>query len=276
MWVAIIPKFFFDATVAIGIEIEDDVKCIGTGFLVGRKEDDNTDNYTIYLITNYHVVEKKDSVVVRFNQKNSGNCRDYNITLTEDNNELFSKHKAADIIAIRISPDFLKVNNSEYNWFALDNHALTLSQMRETDVVEGCIVYSLGFPINMIGTNRKTPICRIGCISRVSDLFEKGNTNNEFLIDLQTLPGNSGAPVINRPESSHIEGTTHNSSSNLIGIIVGTIDYSEKCDVSENCEEKTCAKLYEKNSGFAVVHPVDTIIEVVEQEYYRRRDGYER
>ena len=32
----------------------------------------------------------------------------------------------------------------------------------------------------------------------------------------------------------------------------------------------------EKNSGFAVVHPVDTVIEVVEQEYYRRRDGYER
>ncbi len=271
---AIIPKFFFDATVAIGVKTEDDVKCIGTGFLVGRKED-NTDNYTIYLITNYHIVEKKTNVVVRFNQKNSDNCRDYNITLTEDNIELFSRHKDADIIAIRISPGVLKMNNSEYNWFDLNNHALTLSKMRETDVIEGCIVYSLGFPINMIGTNRKTPICRIGCISRVSDLFEKGNTSNEYLIDLQALPGNSGAPVINRPESSHIEGTTHNSSSNLIGIINGTIDYSEKCEHSENCEEKTCTKIREKNSGFAIVHPVDTIIEVVEQEYCRRRDGYE-
>ena len=119
----------------------------------------------------------------------------------------------------------------------------------------------------MIGNNRKTPICRIGCISRISDLFDDDQIT-EYLIDLQAIPGNSGAPVINRPENSFIQGTAHNASSNLIGIISGTIDYSEKC------ENTVCAMEHERSSGFATVHPVDTIREVVEQEYHRGRGSH--
>lgn len=261
--VAIIPKFFFDTVVALGVKKDNEIKWIGTGFLVGRKET-NSEAYTIFLITNYHIVENKDNIFVRFNQKNFEECRDYNVILEDSGKELYSKHENADIIAIQISPAVLRENNSEYSWFALDKHSLEIKQMQATDVAEGSIVYSLGFPINMIGNNRKNPLCRIGCISRISDLFENYESD-EYLIDLQTIPGNSGAPVINRPENLCIEGTTHNQTANLIGIISGTIDYSEKC------EEPYCAKAHEKNSGFAIVHPVDAIKEVVEREYARRR-----
>lgn len=261
---AIIPKFFLDAVVSIGINVENEIKWIGTGFLVGRKENAN-DSYTIFLITNYHIVENKESVIVRFNQIDSHDYNDYNIILMDSNQMYYSKHATADIVAIQIKPGFLKEHNLEYGWFALDKHSLDLDEMRETDVVEGSIVYSLGFPINMIGTARKTPICRIGCISRISDLFEDAKME-EYLIDLQAIPGNSGAPVINRPENSFLRGTSHNESANLIGIISGTIDYSEKCEGAE------CAKVHEKNSGFAIVHPVNAIKLVVEQEYYRGRD----
>lgn len=264
VFVAIIPKFFFDAVVALGVEEDKEIKWIGTGFLVGRKEE-NLDSYTIYLITNYHIVENKSGILVRFNQKDGNECRDYRVVLKDSTKELFSKHQTADVIAIQIMPEFLKKNNSEFNWFALDKHALSLQQMQSTDVLEGSIVYSLGFPINMIGTNRKTPVCRIGCISKISDLFENRELE-EYLIDLQAIPGNSGAPVINRPEDLFIKGTNHNASANLIGIISGTIDYSEQCD------ESTCPKEHEKSSGFAIVHPVDTIVEVIEKEYIRRRD----
>ena len=259
---AIIPKFFFDTVVAIGIKINENIKWIGTGFLVGRKENDN-ERYTIYIITNYHVVENKNKIVIRFNKENLADYRDYEIELFDKDTANFSKHDNADIIAIQISPHVLNNDHSEYSWFSLDKHALTVSQMKETDVIEGCLVYSLGFPINMIGEHRKNPICRLGCISRISDLFN--SDNNEFLIDLQAIPGNSGAPVINRPEETCIQGTTHNTSSNLIGIISGTIDYSEISDIEP-------IKEYEKNSGIATVHTVDAIIEVVEKEYQRGRD----
>lgn len=261
--VAIIPKFFFDAVVAIGMNVDNETKWLGTGFLVGRRED-GKESYTIYLITNYHLIENKTEIIIRFNQKDIFDYRDYGIKLIDQEREWYSRHDNADIIAIQISPNVLTNDNSEFNWFALDKHSLTLEKMKTTDVVEGSLVYSLGFPINMIGESRKNPICRLGCISRISDLFSNGK--NEYLIDLQAIPGNSGAPVINRPEVNYIEGTSHNSSSNLIGIITGTIDYSEKCD------DDKCPKEHEKNSGIATVHTVDAIIEVVEKEYLRRRD----
>lgn len=248
---------------AVGVEEDNNTKWIGTGFLVGRKEK-SSDTYTIFLITNYHIIENKREILVRFNQKGGNECRDYRVALRDSLKELFSKHQTADVIAIQILPEFLKQNNSEFNWFALDKHALSLKQMKLTDVLEGSIVYSLGFPINMIGTNRKTPVCRIGCISKISDLFENREIE-EYLIDLQAIPGNSGAPVINRPEDLYIKGTSHNESANLIGIISGTIDYSEKC------EDSNCSKEHEKSSGFAIVHPVDIIMEVVEMEYMRGR-----
>lgn len=259
---AIIPKFFFDAVVAIGSKADNETKWIGTGFLVGRK-DESTELYTIYLITNYHIIENKAEIIVRFNQKDAFDYRDYGIRLIDQNIAYYSKHDNADIIAIQISPSVLKNDHSEYNWFSLDKHALTIEQMKATDVVEGCLVYSLGFPINMIGEHRKNPICRLGCISRVSDLFL--DQKNEYLIDLQAIPGNSGAPVINRPEETCIQGTTNNTSANLIGIISGTIDYSEQCS------DDKCPMEYEKNSGIATVHTVDAIIDVVEKEYFRRR-----
>lgn len=259
---AIIPKFFFDAVVAIGIEVDKDIKWIGTGFLVGRKEPEE-DAYTIFLITNHHIIEEKENIIVRFNKKGTLEYTDYNIKLEEQGRQKYSKHENADVIAVQISPSVLRSNNSEYNYFCLDKHSLNLEQMNSTDVIEGAIVYSLGFPINMVGSNRKSPICRMGCISRISNLFNDDN-ENEYLLDLQTIPGSSGAPIINRPETLYIEKTSHNESANLIGIISGTIDYSEKCS-DENCDKE-----HEKNSGFTIAHPVDVIVEVVEQEYKRR------
>ena len=120
---AIIPRFFFDAVVAIGVKSEENVSWIGTGFLVGRKEQ-STNSYTIYLVTNYHIVQNKREIVVRFNQVDANDCKDYIITLINDAEERFSKHAVADVIAVQMSPGFLKDNNSEYSWFALDKHAL--------------------------------------------------------------------------------------------------------------------------------------------------------
>ena len=65
---AIIPSFFMNAVVALGIKLPDNKKhWIGTGFIVGRKEKDNPKLSTHYIITNKHVVEGKNTIFVRFN-----------------------------------------------------------------------------------------------------------------------------------------------------------------------------------------------------------------
>ncbi len=61
-------------------------------------------------------------------------------------------------------------------------------------------MYVLGFPMNMVDSI-KAPICRIGCIARFADAYIRRKENPVFLIDAQTFPGNSGGPVISRPET---------------------------------------------------------------------------
>lgn len=261
---ALIPGFFFNSVVSIGIKSYDAVtQWIGTGFLVGRKEH-SSDLYTIFLITNYHLIESKNKILLRFNKQEENKYRDCEIILSKNKKPLYSRHPQADVIAMQLSPSYLDKNKLDYSWFSLDEHSLTLSQMKETDVIEGCLVYSLGYPLNLIGSDRNIPICRLGCISRISDLFF--SNINEYLVDIQTIPGNSGSPIINRPENSYIQGTSNNSSANLIGIISGTIDYSEKSN------DKISEYEQEKNSGFAIVHTVDTIKEVVDMEYSRVKE----
>lgn len=58
---AIIPDFFLNAVVALGIDGGDGKKhWIGTGFIVGRKEIDNPNLSTYYIITNKHSLNKSE------------------------------------------------------------------------------------------------------------------------------------------------------------------------------------------------------------------------
>ena len=81
--------------------------------------------------------------------------------------------------------------------------------MKDTGVDEGSLVYALGFPMNLVDNSVKAPICRLGCISRVEDTFENPQKATKFLVDAQTFPGNSGGPIVSRPEHISIDGTPY-------------------------------------------------------------------
>ena len=68
---SVIPNHFVDAVVAIGVgqQFNGHIEkmWIGTGFLVSIQEPDNIQTSTIYLITNKHVLNGRNTVYVRFN-----------------------------------------------------------------------------------------------------------------------------------------------------------------------------------------------------------------
>ena len=266
---AIIPHFFLDAVIAIGIDGLDGNKIwIGTGFIVGRKEVDNPTLSTHYIITNKHVIEHKRHIYVRFNSLGDTLVKDYRIDLYGSAGEaLYSAHPndKTDVIAVQIRPQTLINDKSIWGSFDLGDHALTLEQMSRTGVTEGNLVYALGFPMGKVDII-KAPICRLGCISRVMDAFIKQRENPTFLVDAQVFPGNSGGPIVSRPEQSSIEGTPSNSSANLIGILSEYIPYQETLYSRQTGRARM---IQEENSGLTVVHPVDRIKEVVELEWAR-------
>ena len=265
---AIIPNFYKDAVVALGVDGTDSKRhWIGTGFMVGRLEEGSKDQYTIYIITNKHVVEHFDLVFVRFNNAESVGVKDLRMQLVEKDQKLYSEHpnKDSDIVAIQIRPGVLIANHLKLSFFKLEQHALSLSDMQKTGVEEGSLVYALGFPI-------KAPICRLGCISRIADAFVEPENANTFLVDAQVFPGNSGGPVLNRPEIVSIDGTSSNSSCNLVGILSAYVPYQE---LLYSKQTNKVRMIQEENSGLTIVHPVDRIKEVVEMDWKLHRINLE-
>lgn len=265
---AIIPPGFMDAVVALGVELPDNKKYwVGTGFLVGRKEEDASNESTIYIITNKHVVKNQKQLYVRFNNNGAVGVKDLLMYLVNNDMEkLYTEHPQldVDVVAIRISPQVIIDNNLSLSFFDLDAHSLTLEQMQRTGVDEGNLVYALGFPMNLVNDHVKTPICRLGCISRVTDAFVNPQTAVAYLVDAQTFPGNSGGPIVSRPEHISIRDTPNNIKANLIGILSAYIPYRETLYSKQTGRDRM---IQEENSGLTIVHPVDRIKEVVELEW---------
>lgn len=272
---AIIPSFFMDAVVSLGVNRpgEPNKKLwVGTGFLVGRKETNDPNHSTIYVITNKHVIENQPMLYVRFNHVGNTGVKDLIMPLIhKDGSPLYSLHPngLVDVVAIQIIPKVIIQNNLSLNYYDLDKHAVTLSQMEKTGINEGNLIYALGFPMNLVHDSIKTPICRLGCISRVADAFSNPTKATQFLVDAQTFPGNSGGPVVSRPEYVSIDGTPHNTKANLIGILSAYIPYQETLFSRQTGRNRM---IQEENSGLTIVHPVDRIQEVVELEWQRNED----
>lgn len=137
--------------------------------------------------------------------------------------------------------------------------------MKITGVEEGNLVYALGFPMRLVNDIR-APICRLGCISRIADTFLLRNGTPIFLVDAPVFPGNSGGPIISRPEYVSICGTPANTRANLIGILSQYLSYEDKL-ISQQTGKIRMVQT--ENSGLTIVHPVDRIKEVVEIEWQR-------
>lgn len=260
---AIIPQIFNDAVVAIGITDKNgEKKWVATGFIVARKNEKG--GYNTFLVTNKHVLEcGLSELLLRFNVAGKIDAKDYPMDLKDkEGNCVYSTHPTADVASVFLNASVLSADLGNISAFVLDELALTREQMIENEVVEGTIVYTLGFPSGLVGVDSKVPLCRMGCISKI-----KETVNGEgYLLDIQNFPGSSGSPVINRIESNHLKGTKQFNSTRLIGIIASYIPYIE-----ELISKKTgkTMQVLQENSGIAIAYDVDSIKETVELEFAR-------
>lgn len=259
-----IEKKFLNSVVALGISTPtpDDKNhkhWVGTGFLVGfHKEKDE-----VYLVTNKHVVQDQNQLYIRFNTLNGAPANDFPLTIRDRKGLVqfsFHPNEQIDIVAVSLNLEFLKSSNSSFDFYDLSKDAYTLDEMEKNQLNEGSLVYALGFPMNLVDQDRQYPICRLGCISRISNAFDVDNAI-DFLVDAQTFPGNSGGPIVSRSECS-----TAKKSIALLGILRAYIPYQEALYSMQTGRQRS---MMEENSGLTVVHPVDRLLEVVEIEQHR-------
>ena len=263
---ALIPPFFFNCVVALGKrESDGEVNWIGTGTLVGRffkKTSLNVNHYHIFIVTNRHVMENNSSLVVRFNPLNSHPAKDYDIPVIDESGEpVWKSHSNTeiDLAAICLDADFLSDEGISYDYFHSDLHLMPLSQMAKQGMSEGDFIYVLGFPMGIMAPDRQYVISRTGIIARLRDALER--TNNDFMIDSMIFPGNSGGPVINKPEIISIEGTNSVPSPYLIGIVASYLTYTDTAVSKQTGQSRV---VFEENSGLAVVIPADYVLETID------------
>lgn len=256
---AIIPRFYMDAVVSIGVNIAStNVMWVGTGFFVTRKTDAN--NARPFLITNRHVINNQQIVYIRMKEKDTNNLKTVSVPLVEGNKSVVIMHNnpEIDIAVIPLNGEYIVNNNFEFPAFDIDEHALTSVELRENGVDEGTLIHMLGFPLELVNNNSTRPICRLGCIARIDE--EQICEKNNILVDIQNFPGSSGSPVISRPELVSIEGTKSLTKAVLIGIAHSYIPYKEKLINSQTGE---VVDIRSENSGIALVHPTEYIRDII-------------
>ena len=113
--------------------------------------------------------------------------------------------------------------------------------------------------MGLVNNNSGVPICRLGCIARMSEDQIKDSGN--MLVDIQNFPGNSGSPIVLRPEALSIQGTKALDRSVLVGIIHSYIPYEETLI---NSQTKRPVEIRSENSGIANAHPVEYIREIID------------
>lgn len=262
---ALIPPFFLSTVTAIGQLTATGIAWLGTGFLYGDLEKEKVneeDIYQIYLITNRHVLNNKQSIILKFDTTDPAKPSIlYNVDLFDiHGNAIWIGHPnpIVDVAIIHINPNAIKQENVDLSFFASNKHTLDKAGLIQEEVSEGDRIYALGFPMSLVGTQRQYVIARNGCIARIRDYID-GHAL-DFLIDSTVFPGNSGGPVIIAPESVSIDGTKAKHNANLIGVVKSYLYYQDNA-VSQQTGHVRIS--FQENSGLTSVEPVDHIKETI-------------
>jgi len=273
---ALIPPFFIDTVIAIGKQtrVRDHFhkKWIGTGFIYGTFQDDNAEsssksNYKIHLVTNKHIFQNQENIIIRFNPQNGQSATDFPVKLRKpDGSPIWTAHpdKNVDVAVIRLNAQMIINHGMKLSYFKSNSNVLSKQDIIDQQISEGDFIYVLGFPMGMMPSDRQHVIVRGGIIARIRDVFE--NRSSSFIIDSMVFPGNSGGPVVIKPEMTFVHGTKAIKKAALIGIVKSYIPYT---DVAISQQTGKARITFEENSGLANVETVDKITEVIDIDLQR-------
>jgi len=273
---ALLPPDFISAVVALGSDqsvaepgLPPSVRWVteGTGFFYGYLVQNDSDiakrQYAVFLVTAGHVLKEhmatgQQTIRVRLDAiEASSGAQEFEIPMAA---WFFHPDSKIDLAATPIPITFLRDHGLQSSFFASDEMTVAKDKFKEVGVSAGDGVFILGFPMNLAGEQRNYVIVRQGAIARVDELLE--NKSSSFLVDAFVFPGNSGGPVILRPELVSIQGTKANTKAAIVGVVTAYQPYTE---VAVSVQTKRPRVAFEENSGLAIVLPMNYVNEMVRQ-----------
>jgi hypothetical protein len=283
---ALLPPFFLDSVVALGNETlrQSDPSqppklewvTIGTGFFYGDLAIGDPDpakrQYRIFLVTAKHVIEEYRTLQaqnpqlhdlrVRVNPKDYlSSAQEFPLPSQPGPNEatwFFHPDPSIDIAVRQVDFSFLKTKGIEPTAFRNNQDVADRKKMKDLGLSPGDGTFVLGFPMNIAGRQRNYVIVRQGCIARIGEMLDRASPS--YLLDSFVFPGNSGGPVVIKPEVFSIEGTKAVQQAYFIGIVTSYQTYQE---AAISPQTKRTRVIFEENSGLADVLPPDYVDETI-------------
>jgi hypothetical protein len=283
---ALIPPWFNYCVVAVGGQVTEirDGKPVtrwvatGTGFFYGRLSKPDPDltkrQYDVYLVTAKHVLGEwkaqqasgpakgmvLSELMVRMNPIDiTSRATDISVNDFKDKGTDWTNNPdGKDISVISVNFDVLRQKAFGVAFFADDEMAASTTKLKELQVAAGDGVFVLGFPMGIVGDWHNAVIVKSGVIARIQDMLI--SRSDVFLIDALVFPGNSGGPVLLRPEIVSITGTPSQNKSYLIGMVVS---YQPYIDVAVSQQTQHPRVTFEENSGLATVLPTEYITSAI-------------
>jgi S1-C subfamily serine protease len=268
---ALIPQVFLDTVVAIGFAPKpgDPPMWAATGFLYGKAAHAEVPIYTVALVTNKHVFDHQKRACLRFNPEGGESARHFWVDLVDGSGiPLWATDPAVDLAVVAIRVDQLVEKSIQIGVFRSDLDVWTLADAEKAGVSEGDGIFVLGFPLGLVGENRNYVIVRQGAIARIRDAY--ASASGDILIDATVFPGNSGGPVLTRPEVVSVQGTAATGRCALLGVISSYVPYR---DIAVSPQTGRTRVVFEENSGLASVIPIDHVVRLFDdnlKEWERR------
>lgn len=276
---ALMPPPYTNCVVAIGyvgpgvqngIQVPQVWHTGGTGFFYGKLAQNDPDvakrQYSVFLVTAKHVVKGYEklqrenpsigNIKIRVNQLGQQpHATEFDINdIADTDTKWVDNPNGKDVSVIGINLGKLREKQYESSFFTSDTMVANIDKLREIGVNAGDGVFVLGFPMDMAGIQKNYVIVRQGVIARINELLD--GASDSLLLDAFVFPGNSGGPVILRPELVSITGTKNNLNAYLIGLVNSFQPYT---DVAISPQTGHPRIIFEENSGLSNVSPVDYI-----------------
>ena len=260
---AVIPPAWLDCVVAIGEgDADGDTRWMATGFFYVQVTERDGDHVRgkAYLVTNRHVLATRRAIKIRVNPSAAEPAREFSADLVDDSGkELWLHHDAEDIDVAVLPVDLglLKSQGMTAATFFSDTDTVPRHELAEAGVSEGDGVFVLGFPMGDVGGDRSQVIVRGGTIARIRDTL--AGHGEDLLLDCFVFPGNSGGPVILRPELTAIADTLAQPRALLLGVVKSYVSYQ---DVAVSQQTSRPRVTFEENTGLATAHPIDLVAQL--------------
>lgn len=277
---SLIPPHYLNTVISIEIENLDNLgalqkRSIATGFMVGNPTGESNEEgplYRLSIVTNRHVFQNPKTkellkeVLFKFNTLENKSHYFKAELLNNDGTQIWLMYKdeKVDLAVLPINADVIKEAKINY-YFFIERDLLFAKEFQDKHISTGDGLFVLGFPMGINGKTRNSVIVRQGIIARVDDeLLHEGF----YYIDAAAFPGNSGGPVIHKPEVVAIDGTQSNSSAGSIGVISSGETYS---DIAISQQTGVAKIVFTEQTGLVRVVPTELIFEIIDSIPYLQK-----